>query len=1129
MSKKQPKAAKHSELDNESYVSSIHDLESETDPHEQIISYKIDLTHSVELSELQTFLEKDPKMVNSSGNPTTNIVDRMKGVCYNIPDQKIPKFFQLLERVRRADIRVMFSERQTDYTGIMLDFDIYQDGEEDQISNELFQTLTQKIMTVIMSVVNFTDKRIETYVCITRRPHIKYEETAECYKDGFHILIPGIQIKKSVKKLVIQKLIEKDIIERVFEDITPTESRAFFAKHKKQRYTKSDFLDQNSSHVPVFFIGSATKIGSVSYRPTHFYKVILKTEDNECIISNADIFIKKSANFNICHEFSLKWEVSNGIIKKNRYDVKDKYANETEISEEKIRREEEQFTKNYGELSTNAAHDAKIGEIKELLDILDSSRSSDYRLWRSVLCALANESISYKDLAEYFSRKSPKFNPVDFETHWNEIVNKRKTSDKSITIASLYHWAKSDNPERYELLRKNTANAILYNMVYEPYKEGILQHADIALILHKLLKHKFIVDKPAGGKKLAWFEFVMEDDAYIPGELYKWRMCNPEPTSLINYISERLPLLFGKVYNGVLKRYSDSASTTIGKWYGTVLKNYKATMRQLQNVPYIANVVRASEAKFHKMGFCETLDKDPLIKGVANGVLKLSVQKGVGPKLIQGFHAYNISKYTKAEYVPFNPYDPVTKLILQTLRNMFPDDEPDTFEFMMCYLASTIDSRAKESIFLMMIGGGSNGKSVLTELHKAAIGEKYSAKMPLSYLTSTYSDAERATPAVMQLADADLAVYSESNKDEKLNEARIKEVTGLETLAGRKLNCDMVNFKPHCHHLVTTNHAFIIQGSDNGIWRRIKYVKLKITFINTNDKVYDANDPYQRIADTNVQDTWASDPVILSRYLSIMVWYHYKLNIKYRGKVAAVDHPHIQFDTAKYRRSQDIVEQFLSQRLCKCADPTEQVNIQDEIRKYINWYTANVGAGNTLSVKSIVSQFQYSRVNQFMKTTARCTVLEGYRFLDNNEKPREGEEYATTQVVDIVPDNNFGIEPENADQMYERTCREYEEIKNLFRQDSGYDIALDAMIDYEACTTLGAAQYTQASNEDSKINENRVVINGNIQPKGVSIKVLEEDNIKSRKDNVLLVDSSTCTELEEFITTTDVMCFEVIE
>lgn len=86
--------------------------------------------------------------------------------------------------------------------------------------------------------------------------------------------------------------------------------------------------------------------------------------------------------------------------------------------------------------------------------------------------------------------------------------------------------------------------------------------------------------------------------------------------------------------------------------------------------------------------------------------------------------------YTETEYKPFNPYDPWTKKVLFALRNLFPDDEPDTFNFMMHYIASSLDGNKKESLILFLVGNGSNGKSFLLELCLETLGS-YAKKVPI--------------------------------------------------------------------------------------------------------------------------------------------------------------------------------------------------------------------------------------------------------------------------------------------------------------------------------------------------------------------------------------------------------------
>jgi hypothetical protein len=625
-------------------------------------------------------------------------------------------------------------------------------------------------------------------------------------------------------------------------------------------------------------------------------------------------------------------------------------------------------------------------------------------------------------------------------------------------------------------------------MVYEGYKEGILSHSDIAVLLHKLLPHKYITDIPEGEKKRVWYEFILEEDEHIDGEMYKWHRHDDFPVSLSNYISNTLPNVFKEVFHAAKRNY-DNSDGDISKYYNKVLHNFKATMRRLGDRPYKRNILLEAEDRFNKRGFAALLDKDPLIRGVQNGILKLSLAPSGKPMLITGYHGYCVSKYTPAPYIAFNPYDPVTKRLLYALRNLYPDDEPDSFEFTMSYLSSTIDGNPKESMFMIMKGEGSNGKTFLVELHKGAIGSNYGVKMPLQYLIQRATNAENATPALMSLKDASFAYYSESDKRERLNASKVKEVTGLETMSGRKNYGDQVNFKPRCHHLVTTNYDFDIDCDDYGTWRRITYNPLKITFINAAERKINPDDPRQRVADDTVTEKWAEDPEIQGRYLGIMVWYHYWLYRKYRGKVKAVPHPHIMYETECYRRRQDAMSMFIAQCFVKTADPEMMYPITEEVRKYMTWHHTNVG--NAIAAKGLVDNFKNSDIGKHVKVTSRGTFLVGHRFLGENEKLADGETYAKQGAVEY--ELKCDVLPENPDQFYARICAEYDKYKHIFNNEATHDVDLDS---------LRMLASTQTDNDNNTANEplqhnsrtDNVEINGRILPSGIVIRQLEEPN-----------------------------------
>jgi phage/plasmid-associated DNA primase len=967
---------------------------------------------------IRTFKEymSTPAFINSVNDPTTNIIDRHQKKCYNIPPRNISKFFKFLEISRRKKLKMMMYEKQSEYSGIMLDFDIHLNaGGISPVNHTHFHRLCLAVIRLIFKFIHFSEEDMgqkkNVHVGFIKKPKIVYDNEHDYYKDGFHMLIPGIQITRELKKHIINTLIDEKTLEKIFKEVTP---------HKSN--TRSQFLDENSSHVGVFFVGSASKINTPPYELTDVYNVQTTIGEPDDIIPVKEANFKNEVNTNICYEFSLNWGRSldkGGVIEKKKYDAKTEYQNIINQYKTSVAAVEDEFDgdecKYYNDMSILNLHDPDMEYIKVLLDILHPIRSEKYEHWFNVLCALAHTSKSYKPLAEYFSRKSPeRFDAVAFDRIWDSILSKKNIC---LSMGSIHYWAKLDNPDRYEEVKHRSIFTLLYKKIYAPEIEGNLEHFDVAEILYQVLKNKYCVDYDCGVE--TWYEFILEDEPMVTGELYKWRAYNHKPKSLLKYMSAILPILFIKILDRI-KSTLDECNTDLAKYHYHIYKNFQKSTRTLKNSGFKQAVMTECGQLFERLGFSKKLDASPDLKGVSNGILKL----GTKCELVQGYHGYLVSKYTEATFKYFNPHDNNTKKVLIALRNLFPDDEPDTFDYIMHYLASTLDGHKKESIMMLLVGKGSNGKSFMVELHKGAIGDTYGVKMPLSFLTSRSKDAESATPALMQLKDAHFAYYSESNKFEILNMAKIKEFTGQETLAGRKLHSDYVNFKPKCHHLVASNNDFEVQGTDHGTWRRLDYVTMKIKFCAANDE-YDEKNPFERKADPNMGSNWAEDEEILASYLGILTYYYESLYKNYGGKVRNVPHPHILQETEEFRNRQDRVNNFLNMKLVKCPDPESEMSIAIIKARYIAWYESNYpGAGKEYQ-RVAIDQLENSKIQKFIKKSRRGNFLKGYRILDLSEEKEDDEEFYT-DLFEKLSKSTVDIKKESALQYHTRLCKDYD-------------------------------------------------------------------------------------------------------
>lgn len=114
----------------------------------------------------------------------------------------------------------------------------------------------------------------------------------------------------------------------------------------------------------------------------------------------------------------------------------------------------------------------EINKIQTALELLTDEYADDYDKWIQVLFALKSVNTdSLEDqlleLWHSFSARSGKYSEISCERAWT----RHRPKEGGITIASLYHWAKECNPEKYaELFPKPgiTLNIIKDAPYYDP-------------------------------------------------------------------------------------------------------------------------------------------------------------------------------------------------------------------------------------------------------------------------------------------------------------------------------------------------------------------------------------------------------------------------------------------------------------------------------------------------------------------------------------------------------------------------------------------------------------------------------------------------------------------------------------
>ena len=911
---------------------------------------------------------------------------------YNVPEVYMENFFTLLEECRKSNVFTHFFEKQQDPSGIMLDFDIEQDVEESQIRDYHIDDIIKEVFKLLLS--HLETNAIDTWVCIIQKPapDKKIKDNKIYYKDGFHILIPGIKVSKKYKNYLINYIRESDILEEIFDEVS------FHGK-------LSNILDMGSASVPVNFIGSCAMHKKSAYP----VKYIIKTKASKREGKTHKVVLTKNnlTDLNIPHEFSLNYEKKNGLIKKKIYVP-------NSIVEARLLQYKPAISKQTSDsLSILQQYDADAAEIQQLVNILAPKRRDLQPLWWRVIVSLAYLGPQYYELAREFSNRPNKGVREEFDLEWNKAVGTK--GKYGFSKRTIHNYAREDNYEKYKNITACSVGSKLHNIIKDPTL-GKLGSWHYAKLLHIMVGTRFNTDYSPIDKKKIWYEFMIDENKCTKGEIYKYR-AREESTSLMNYMSEIMPTIFDREYRMLNTSKEKKTEEAEIKYYNKLIGHLIKSKQSLYDHNSKNTIMKECANVFMVENFTGELDQEPMILGVGNGVVRLTVP----PLLIQGYHEYKISRYTTTEYKELNRKCKITLDLFKSIWELFPEGEKDMFWFMMFFFGTSADGSVKARLFLMLTGAGANGKSYFVELVRRALGDAtemgYGYKMSLKYLTSPDADAGRATPELQPLAHARIVYFSEANKNETANVSKIKKLTSGEVINARGLYKGQNNFTIRSNFLLQTNFALRIETRDHGSWRRVKNYKMKIKFCSNPNP----ENKYERKEDRSYADTKVSDPRYLSSMLSLLIMARTILQVKYNGDITAFPCYSLDKESEEFRNEQDNINRFITEKIVILDEKTLiETPINNLIEKYLIWYQTNITNERKVhDMTSLRTDFENSRLGKYINKRENSVFLSGIRILDTGE--RKG-----------INEKNFINEKKDYETANDKECKNHIEALNHF-------------------------------------------------------------------------------------------------
>jgi putative DNA primase/helicase len=255
----------------------------------------------------------------------------------------------------------------------------------------------------------------------------------------------------------------------------------------------------------------------------------------------------------------------------------------------------------------------------------------------------------------------------------------------------------------------------------------------------------------------------------------------------------------------IYREAADTEDTDKRKAVGKWAKSSEAHHRLQAMIERLKNRRTASPDDF---------DRDSMLFNCANGTLDLR-----NGELRDHSRADLITKLSPVAYDP-NAKAPTWN---RTVSRALPGYA--LRKFVQRALGHSLTGDNSEHALFIAHGGGANSKTTILEGAMDCMGD---------YATISAEDvlidkAGGHPTDVADLAGSRLVVASEVKEGAKLDEPKIKRMTGDRTLKARRMREDFWEFPKTFKIFMPVNHKPTIQGTDHGIWRRIKLIPFGVT------------------------------------------------------------------------------------------------------------------------------------------------------------------------------------------------------------------------------------------------------------------------------------------------------------
>lgn len=902
------------------------------------------------------------------------------GGSYYIPLEKKEEFYRTYyEKCYLQGIEEHLTEKQiqddmVDLSGnkingpILIDFDFRYNKEI--ITKQHSQEHIEEIVCLYINQLKtfFAFKNEDKFnIYILEKPNINKNSSEYLNKDGLHIII-GIQCDHIIQRLLRTKMLE--IL-----------SQNEILKTLPLINTWDEVLDEGitKGHTNWQLYGSC-KPGNETYEIKYVYEITYDETDGEFCLEETpilklksgkikkDLFMKLTAQYENHPIFPLQ---ASAITAKNNYcQITPKRSTSNPRSIHKnIIMDEILDANNTCELYITQHNSLKISDIKSEKDLddaiqimLNSFKQSHlmYDLCEIHDFALILPDIFYKPGSHDMNRRlafalkntddrmfltwiKVRSKASDFEyssitklyNEWKKYFNQNNKDEKTMmTKKSIIFWAKTYCPDKFEEIKKSgISNIVDFTLKNE---NGATDY-DIAKLLYYVYKDEYLF--VINGNSSDWYRFVN----------HHWEL-EPKGTALRKNISDRIYNLYsqkqtelmnermGMKISSVIDVNSDqNESQDVSEleiqnkeknaYLNKKLKCVGKILSSLKSTSSKNNIMREAQDLFLDRDFEKKRDENKFLMGFKNGVYDFS-EKCFRDGKPEDF----ITLCTNINYKEIDKEDAKDKKMMaeinEIISRIYPN--PELCKYMWEHWASFLIGVNLNQTINFYLGNGSNGKSIITILLKAAFGN-YGDKCSIQLITDERGKLGAATPEYAKLKGLRFVYMSEPRKGAVLNEGTMKEITGDGDLEARELYKGIITFSIQCKFIALMNSLLEVKAADDGTWRRLRVCQheSKFAFLEEMEQATKEN-----------KYVFERDPMLESKIVEYAPYFMSMLvEIVNRTAGRVTDCDVVLSASKQYRKNQDFVCAFLSEKIEKTGDKKDKIKQTELFQEFKRWYS----------------------------------------------------------------------------------------------------------------------------------------------------------------------------------------------